>query len=415
VYDVGFFAILGLAMSTHSHVVLLIHGTWARGLLPWVRRPQAQWCARGSALSNDLDGLLKGHRYEIQTFEWSGANSAASRLRAAEALGARLDIIRAANPSAKIHLVAHSHGGNVAMYALRNRRQQQQMASLICLSTPFLHVHPRRMREDVADKVRTSIRLGLVVLGLFLPVLAQVVLGSHGVNPLYALAFALISLLGFVPGQQINKIHDANHRFGERLVLPRSLPFPVLILRNTADEASSALGAPQFVSGILSALLRQLIRVQPPLKNPSAASSISEARLVKLAAVAAGLVGVFVLAIAAHDAAPGIVTRAIGLAASVLVFGPLLLLSMVPLSFVLILVLSLMTLPFGPELMRSAISLHITVEASPPGIWSVYQMGGDGSAYLEDQGTQHATHSDPAALGVLASWLREHVLDAADK
>ena len=151
-------AILALAMPSHSHVVLLIHGTWARGLLPWVRRPQAQWCARGSAMCSSLEDLLKGQRYEIQTFEWSGANSAVSRLRAADALSARLDAIRAANPSAKIHLVSHSHGGNVAMYSLRNGRQQQQVASLICLSTPFLHVHPRRMREGVADKVEDILR-----------------------------------------------------------------------------------------------------------------------------------------------------------------------------------------------------------------------------------------------------------------
>ncbi|MFO1329107.1 MAG: hypothetical protein U1F56_17230 [Rubrivivax sp.] len=366
-------------------------------------------------MCSSLDDLFKGQRYEIQTFEWSGANSAVSRLRAADALSARLDAIRAANPSAKIHLVSHSHGGNVAMYSLRNRRQQQQVASLICLSTPFLHVHPRRMREGVADKVRTSIRVGLVALGLFVTALVMSALGSRGVNPLFALACAPISLLGFIPGQQINRIHDANHRFGERLALPRSLPFPVLILRNTADEASSALGAPQLVSGILSALLRQLIRVQPPLRSSSASSSLDEARLVKLIGVAAGLLGVFVLAFAAYDAAPSIVTRTISLAASILVFGPLLLLSLVPISFLLILVASLTTIPFGPELMRSAISLHITAEASPPGTWSVYQMGGDGSTYLEDQGTQHATHSDPAALSVLASWLREKVLGTADR
>src|SRR5262249_8115912 len=51
-------------------------------------------------------------------FAWSGANSHDARIEAARNLGERIREITLADPSARIHIVAHSHGCNVTLKAI---------------------------------------------------------------------------------------------------------------------------------------------------------------------------------------------------------------------------------------------------------------------------------------------------------
>lgn len=46
-------------------------------------------------------------------------------------------------PSARIHIIAHSHGGNVALYAMKTPGVQAAVDGLVCMSTPFLSCLPR--------------------------------------------------------------------------------------------------------------------------------------------------------------------------------------------------------------------------------------------------------------------------------
>ena len=52
-------------------------------------------------------------------FHWDGTNTHAGRLAAAEKLAKLFHFIGASDPSARIHLLAHSHGGNVLLKVTR--------------------------------------------------------------------------------------------------------------------------------------------------------------------------------------------------------------------------------------------------------------------------------------------------------
>jgi len=62
---------------------------------------------------------------------------------AADALAKQLEETLAEFPEAEHHLIAHSHGGNVALYALRNPTLCDRTASVVCLATPFIHAGAR--------------------------------------------------------------------------------------------------------------------------------------------------------------------------------------------------------------------------------------------------------------------------------
>jgi hypothetical protein len=111
---------------------VLIHGTWA---------PNAPWTESNSEISQSLR-CLAGGSVHLSKFVWSGANDQQARERAADVLAAALAELAAQNTSASILLVAHSHGGNVAMQAVRGIPIAQQ-AGVICMATPFFHVRAR--------------------------------------------------------------------------------------------------------------------------------------------------------------------------------------------------------------------------------------------------------------------------------
>lgn len=71
-----------------------------------------------------------------------------------------------------------------------------------------------------------------------------------------------------------------------------------------------------------------------------------------------------------------------------------------------ILVLSILMMPFGLQFAASGTSLKITAEATPPGEWSLVQLG---TTHQTDEGVgmQHSTHSNPEALKILKNWFQE--------
>lgn len=82
----------------------------------------------------------RGLEAEIVEFEWTGLNSALARETAAYDLASRIK--RKARACEEVHLIGHSHGGNVANDAarlLRRRRRDQphKIASMTTVGTPF--------------------------------------------------------------------------------------------------------------------------------------------------------------------------------------------------------------------------------------------------------------------------------------
>lgn len=117
-----------MATSEEKHYVLVVHGTWnppREGERLWYQLNDADpqnFCSQlntrleefglGGAVWRTLNG-------EPTDFGWSGANRHEDRIIAAKQLAKRIVEIATADPTARIHLVARSHGGNVALAAIQ--------------------------------------------------------------------------------------------------------------------------------------------------------------------------------------------------------------------------------------------------------------------------------------------------------
>jgi hypothetical protein len=138
-------------------IVVLVHGTFAR---------TASWTHTDSPLASAAKRAL-GNGASTRTFEWSGRNSHAARLTAGAELARYLRVLKADNPRALIHVVAHSHGGNVAAYAMRDPDARGAVASVICLGTPHILAH----RRDLEPTIRVC-RYTAIVVGVALSMLS---------------------------------------------------------------------------------------------------------------------------------------------------------------------------------------------------------------------------------------------------
>ena len=104
---------------TEPITVSLVHGTWAK---------HAAWTAPGSPLQTALRAAFEG--IKVDAFQWSSWNRFSARHRAAEELAEKIK-----STTGRHYIIAHSHGGNVAIEATRS--QENRVAGLICLNTPF--------------------------------------------------------------------------------------------------------------------------------------------------------------------------------------------------------------------------------------------------------------------------------------
>jgi alpha-beta hydrolase superfamily lysophospholipase len=88
-------------------------------------------------------------------------------------------------PEPRHFIIAHSHGGIVALYALRDPAADQVVSGIITLATPFVSARPRRFRPFIGAMTFLLIA-GPVVAGALLlkamwplrPVLLAWVLGG---------------------------------------------------------------------------------------------------------------------------------------------------------------------------------------------------------------------------------------------
>src|SRR5687767_15429334 len=120
-------------MNNASDLISVIHGpnahSWwrrlANGGYPWWRRWSLFSCALRAGFDDDC---------EIREFRWSGGNTHQARLDAGNDLAR---VIEKEPAGRRIHLVGHSHGGNVALAAV-NRLPDQRVASVVLLASPHM-------------------------------------------------------------------------------------------------------------------------------------------------------------------------------------------------------------------------------------------------------------------------------------
>jgi len=106
-----------------GNLTILVHGTFAKG--------SQDFLPGGSFFQNVARTV---HDRTVVSFQWSGKNSHQARVGAAKALAAFIRSYQFA-PGEQLNIVAHSHGGNVAISAI-NMGLSKPVDNFITLGTP---------------------------------------------------------------------------------------------------------------------------------------------------------------------------------------------------------------------------------------------------------------------------------------
>jgi len=386
-----------------NYIVTLVHGTWARG---------AAWTQPHSVLCKTLRKHLNSS-VEIHCFEWSGRNSHVSRLRVAEELEAHLRNLIAAYPKARHFVIGHSHGGNIALYALRNVALQQKMNGVVCLSTPFLSFKPRNIGRFGTASMET-----FLVSFIFFPGAILLWINIDRIPQMLAdvalLSWALIS--GALGLFLFRRWAASAECLRKRLLLPNVDATHVFVVRASADEASFALQTSEFISWLStkvwsvindsahkweSAVEKRL----PSYCGPLAKLSLLLC-LIGLILVVGGIgsLGAVVFVIG------GMTVGAMVLIATGYFYLEILSLALLP---GLALFLGILQIPFGRETVLTSLFFDVTPEASPSGTCTVFHIPEHERQAIEcyqDEvgGLMHSvSYEDPQALEAIVRWMRQ--------
>lgn len=149
----------------YAHLIVLVHGTRFTIfdlLSKW--SGSTDWTEKGSAFRKQIELHVRPDTL-VEVFRWSGKNSHRKRRRAAGDLKVFLQRILAEQPDIDdIDIIAHSHGGNVALNALSGDQLAKRVSNLICLATPFITC----LRRDLEPSQRLlKILAGFVPASIF--------------------------------------------------------------------------------------------------------------------------------------------------------------------------------------------------------------------------------------------------------
>ena len=424
-------------MDTANNIVILIHGTWPRKRRGPDSKQKAAWCEETS-LCREAVRTAFCESVDIRVFEWAGANSPDARLAAADQLNRFIAELRRQKPEARIYVVAHSHAGNIVLYAEQRAAKSSGINGAVFLSTPFLLVAPRVLGARLAQKIELTASLAF----MFLIWVTYAVVWPASAWKAYSLfhsatwkgfwltfvpiglAGGLLARCGLIP--RLRALHRWNHSYALSLRLPRELPFPALIIRGAGDEATGALGATQLISHLATRVLRAGFRLVPEdaeRKHMKPAHSRVRwqwlPRFIKagLLICAGGCISMCMLVIArALGTHPSTGMAHLAGAVTLLLFsiGVLVMaweavsqLLVIPLFLLLSVVAAFSAIPFGLRFVIATFGLDISAEATPPGRWTCFQLESDSEPYENRRGLSHETHSDPAALREMTRWFRE--------
>ena len=122
-----------LSLSTSflraESVFILIHGTWGA---------ECSWYVPKGNFFDALENTVSKKNSSVISFRWSGGAGHEARVKAAQNL---VKVIKTYHPSVAIYLVAHSHGGNVAILAshiLEEEDNKHHIRALFTLGTPVM-------------------------------------------------------------------------------------------------------------------------------------------------------------------------------------------------------------------------------------------------------------------------------------
>lgn len=262
-------------IAPHQLLITLVHGTWPRGFFWRIvrfkqrvreltrrqrRDPPPFWFEECSPFLARLSTELGDISHKIKPLFWSGENSIFERDKTAHVLAEHLSAEHAEHPQATQLIIAHSHGGNIALRALQHLHQRDASQScgaesanplVVTLATPFVEVHhadfgrrPTYVRLAVLFAITTLLWLWAKER---LQLLAEAFFPSHVlfVFTIFAAFLFLVSPYWLPPEsqratarqKQVEALRDAT-RLGE---IVSAQAQRLLIIRAIDDEASLAL------------------------------------------------------------------------------------------------------------------------------------------------------------------------------
>jgi len=205
--------------------IILVHGTFAR---------RSIWPYK-SLLREMLDKDFSS--YTIDTVTWSGGNSMSARAKGTAAL---CEKITSYPPDVEHYIISHSHGGNIALYAMKNSNVRSRVAGIVCLSTPFLVAQKRNPGGSVVLSL---------MLGFWLPLFVLSAWRARYWD--YRLEWWLFEALVFAAVFWVmTQLRVYARQACKDLSFPIRGGINLLILRKPGDEATGALAVVQFFGAI---------------------------------------------------------------------------------------------------------------------------------------------------------------------
>ena len=404
--------------ATPTLVVTLVHGTWAAN---------AAWLRADSVLCRSLLEAFPDQVLRFVPFRWSGHNSVSARFRAGQALAEKLSAMQREWPEARHVLVGHSHGGFVALSALRGATLDRRICGVACLSTPFLMARIRPMSRMA--RAGLTVTPALMVAFGFGQAVEHSPLGAivdrH--EPLQG-AFGLLVLVlaAFAWYWTPRAVQKLSARVFERMQLPELAPNQLFVMRAPGDEASAALGAAQILnfavsriwdraSSILDDAIRRGDRWLEVVWRISWPLHAFNASLVASAALIALVVPRTVISADTATIICAVLLSIAGVSWGLMLGGSwgkligVLLLGVI--AAPLPVLLALLAIPFAPELAVVSLVLNVSAEPTPPGVWTVRQLraepdsADDASAIL----MHSVAYQNTAAIASLIDWVQERI------
>lgn len=228
-------------------VVTLVHGTYS----PW-----AGWAGENSKFRRGVSEGLSKSEVEFVRFKWISLNAAWARRHGARRLANRLRLNLDKWPLARHCVVAHSHGGAVALGAFEVDPTLVSKVSVATLATPFIAFRRRGLMGAKAESA--SIRLWGASLAAFtgftLGLISMFVFHITWAHPLPMLSGLVV--LSLVLASVVRRLTPTVSQRADRIAatLQTGCACRVVagvnlhIIRTVGDEASAVLAVSRFVA-----------------------------------------------------------------------------------------------------------------------------------------------------------------------
>ncbi len=260
---------VGLVKNESPYVFTLVHGTFAA---------DAEWVSGTTEKSfrRMLEDAFDATEVEFKDdFKWGKVGKISryvydqkdgARLAGAEELREQLEKFPGDSKGRDPHfIIAHSHGGNVALYALKAPSVKGNVDGVICLATPFLY--PRKRPIDLRTLWAAPI-LAMFFFWLSSDFRRWLIGAFDGWLLVFSIALlvAYLLLAIFVTGRRREASREGGSfkDYYDRITF-NGVTTPVLLIRSTGDEASGVLRIGQMLNWAfgtgLSRVLQRIVWV----------------------------------------------------------------------------------------------------------------------------------------------------------